>query len=280
MNGVGSRVGDSDRSAGALPEPRSAARYSQTMPTTLVVIPTYNERDNLEEIVSRTRAQGPSVLVVDDNSPDGTGELADDLAKRDAGVSVLHRAGKEGLGAAYRAGFAWALERGFDYIVEMDADGSHQPEQIPALIAQLDDGADLVIGTRWMPGGRVRNWPLHRQLLSKGGTRVARFMLRSRLRDITSGFRGFRAGTLASVDLDSTDSQGYGFQVELAWRVERSGADVREVPIEFVERTQGRSKMNLGIVAEAMRNVIVWGVKDRVTREYPRPSRVGYTDKQ
>lgn len=235
-----------------------------------MVIPTYCERDNLESIVARVLAAGDGirVLVVDDNSPDGTGEIADRLAAGDERVDVLHRSGKDGLGAAYRAGFHRALDGDAntrpDFIVEMDADGSHQPEQLPALLAPLHDGADLVIGTRWMPGGEIRNWPARRQLLSRGGTSFARYMLRSRLRDLTSGFRAFRATSLAATDLDSLTSQGYCFQIELAWRFERAGADVREVPITFVERVEGHSKMSLAIVIEAMWSVFAWGVRDRL----------------
>ncbi len=236
------------------------------MPTTLVVIPTYNERSNLESVVARVTAAVPDaqVLVVDDNSPDGTGQVADALAEASPRVHVLHRPGKGGLGQAYRSGFAWGLERNFDYLVEMDGDGSHHPDELPLLIAALDDGADMVIGTRWMPGGEVHNWPHSRRLLSRGGTAFARVMLRSRLRDITSGYRGFRAATLRSQDVASMASQGYGFQVELAWRVERAGLAIAEVPITFTEREGGRSKMSVGIVAEAMRRVLAWGIADRL----------------
>ena len=241
------------------------------MPKTLVVIPTYNERSNLDSIMHRVVAvSGVEVLVVDDNSPDGTGELADALAAVDPRVHVLHRAGKDGLGAAYRAGFAWGFEHGFEYLVEMDGDGSHHPDQLPALIAALDAGADLAIGTRWMPGGEVHNWPTSRRLLSRGGTAFARVMLRSHLRDITSGYRAFRATALRSVDVASVASQGYGFQVELAWRIERAGLTITEVPISFTEREGGSSKMSLGIVLEAMVRVFAWGVADRMPGAAPR----------
>lgn len=244
------------------------------MPNTIVVMPTYCEINNLQPMVERILAAVPeiSILVVDDNSPDGTGKLADELSLLYPGVHVLHRKGKEGLGAAYRAGFDWALEREYSYIMEIDADGSHQPEQLPALIAALDAGADLAIGTRWMPGGEVLNWPLRRQALSQGATLFARFMLQSKLRDITSGYRGFRAHELSKIDALGSTSQGYCFQIELAWHVERSGAKVVEVPIKFVERVEGHSKMSIGIIAEAMWNVFSWGISSRFER-HPAPVR-------
>lgn len=243
-------------------------------------MPTYNELDNIESIAARVLAVSPQfeLLVVDDNSPDGTGQLADSLAENEPRLHVLHRTAKDGLGAAYRAGFAWALARDFDCVFEMDADGSHQPEQLPALLAELADGADLVIGTRWMPGGEVRNWPRRRKLLSRGGTSFARAMLRSHLRDITSGFRGFTRETLDAHHTDQLVSQGYCFQIELAWKIERAGASVREVPILFIERVAGRSKMSLAIVVEAMWIVLSWGIRDRFgrqRREYARRSDVG-----
>jgi dolichol-phosphate mannosyltransferase len=238
------------------------------VPTALVVIPTYNERANLAAIVGRVRAAVADihVLVVDDNSPDGTGAIADGLAT-DPHVTVLHRPGKGGLGSAYLAGFATALDRGFDYVLEFDADGSHQPEELPKMLAALDAGADLAIGTRWMPGGTVENWPLRRRMLSRGATLFARVMLRSRLRDITSGYRGFRAATLVDADYGSLVSQGYCFQIELAWRVEKAGLTIAEVPITFIERVNGRSKMSVDIVVEAMRSVFVWGIADRFGRK-------------
>jgi dolichol-phosphate mannosyltransferase len=238
------------------------------VPTALVVIPTYNERANLAAIVGRVRAAVADihVLVVDDNSPDGTGAIADGLAT-DPHVTVLHRPGKGGLGSAYLAGFATALDRGFDYVLEFDADGSHQPEELPKMLAALDAGADLAIGTRWMPGGTVENWPLRRRMLSRGATLFARVMLRSRLRDITSGYRGFRAATLVDADHGSLVSQGYCFQIELAWRVEKAGLTIAEVPITFIERVNGRSKMSVDIVVEAMRSVFVWGIADRFGRK-------------
>ena len=228
----------------------------------LVVLPTYDERPNLERTVTRLRAAAPAahVLVVDDASPDGTGELADRLAAADPAVHVLHRLGKQGLGAAYLAGFGWGLERDFRVLVEMDADGSHQPEQLPALLDALDD-ADLVLGSRWVPGGRVVNWPRRREWLSRGGNTYVRLALGLGLRDATGGFRAFRRETLEKLDLDGVASQGYCFQVDLAWRAVTAGARVREVPIRFVEREHGESKMSGAIVREALWRVTGWGLR-------------------
>jgi dolichol-phosphate mannosyltransferase len=235
------------------------------MSSTLVVIPTYNELHALSDAVERTlrAVPGTRVLVVDDNSPDGTGRLADEIAARDHRVTVMHRTEKNGLGAAYIAGFRWAEDHDVDFIIEMDADGSHQPEELPLMIAQLEAGADLSIGARWIPGGKTRNWPLYRRLISRGGTAYARVLLRSRLHDITSGFRGFRVDTLRQIDLDSVASQGYCFQIEMAWLIEKSGGNVREFPITFVERVEGTSKMSSSIVIEALLKVTTWGLADR-----------------
>jgi len=232
----------------------------------LVVIPTYNERENLPLIVGRLRAAVPAahVLVADDASPDGTGELADDLAAADDHVHVLHRAGKQGLGAAYLAGFAWALEHQYTVVVEMDADGSHQPEQLPAILARIDRGADVALGSRWVRGGRVVNWPKHREVLSRGGNTYTRFALGIPLRDATGGFRAFRDTALQKLQLDSVASQGYCFQVDLAWRAVRAGLRVEEEPIEFVERSLGTSKMSQAIVVEALWRVTQWGFRHRV----------------
>jgi dolichol-phosphate mannosyltransferase len=230
----------------------------------LVVIPTYNERDNLQNIVRRLRRAVPeaAALVVDDGSPDGTGDLADAMAAADPAVTVLHRARKDGLGGAYIAGFAWGLDRGYDVLVEMDADGSHAPEELPRLLAALRD-ADLVLGSRWVPGGEVRNWPLGRKLLSRGGNTYARVLLGVPLRDATGGFRAFRRETLEGIDYREVASQGYCFQVDLAWRSWRRGFRVTEVPITFVERERGESKMSRAIVAEALVRVTVWGLSSR-----------------
>jgi dolichol-phosphate mannosyltransferase len=230
----------------------------------LVCIPTYDEADSLPTVLTGVRRHCPAVdvLVIDDASPDGTGEIADGFAERDGAIHVLHRTGKGGLGAAYLAGFAWALDAGYDVIVEMDADGSHRPEDLPALLAAIAD-ADLVLGTRWMPGGSTQNWPRRRQLLSIGGNRYARFMLGVPLRDITGGFRAYRAATLRRLDLPTVRSEGYCFQVELALRAVEADERVTEVPITFVERRLGASKMSRRIVLEAMRRVTLWGLQRR-----------------
>ena len=231
----------------------------------VVLIPTYNERENLPLIVSRTRAAVPEadVLVLDDNSPDGTGAVADGLAAGDAQVHVLHRLAKEGLGAAYLAGFAWALDQGYDVLVEMDADGSHQPEQLPTLLSALA-GADVVLGSRWVPGGSVVNWPLHRKALSLGGNVYTRVLLGMPIGDATGGYRAYRATALRSMDLHDVGSAGYCFQVDLVWRAVRRGLTVVEVPITFVERTIGDSKMSQGIVGESLRNITKWGTSYRL----------------
>ena len=233
----------------------------------VMVVPTYNEADNLAWIVGRLRAARPEVdvLVVDDASPDGTGTLADELAAADSAVHVLHRAGKEGLGAAYLAGFRTALDMGYDVIGEMDADGSHQPEQLHRLLDALHD-ADLVLGSRWVPGGSVVNWPLARQVLSRGGNLYVRLLLGIGVRDATGGYRLFRRTTLEAIDLESVESTGYVFQTDLVWRVLRLGLRLREVPIEFVERERGDSKMSGPVARESLRRVTGWGVRERLQR--------------
>ena len=231
------------------------------MSRTLVIIPTYNEAENIAEIVHRVRVNVPSadVLVVDDDSPDGTGDIADGLA--DGGkVSVLHRAAKEGLGAAYIAGFGWGLDRQYDVLVEMDADGSHRPEELSTLLGAIEQGADLVIGSRWVEGGSVVNWPKRREILSKGGNTYVRIMLGLRLRDATGGYRAFKRDALLGLDLGNVESQGYCFQVDLARRAVGAGFTVVEVPIMFVERVRGESKMSGPIVREALWRVTVWGL--------------------
>jgi dolichol-phosphate mannosyltransferase len=233
----------------------------------VVIIPTYNERENLDQIVARLRAAVPAadVLVADDNSPDGTGDLAEKLALTDEQVHVMHRPGKQGLGAAYLAGFGWALDRGYDAIVEMDADGSHDPAQLPALLAALAD-ADLVIGSRWVRGGTVANWPKSREVLSRGGNAYARLMLGLSVHDATGGFRAYRAAALRAIALDTVTSQGYCFQIDLTLRAVRAGKQVTEVPITFTERTLGSSKMSRAIVAEALWRVTQWGIAGRMGR--------------
>lgn len=224
-----------------------------------MVLPCYDEADSLQRVVEEVLETAPAahVLIVDDASPDGTGRIADRLAV-DPRVSVLHRPGKLGLGTAYLAGFDRALAEGYERVVEMDADGSHLPEQLPALLAASEQSG-LVIGTRWMPGGAIVGWPLYRRLLSRTGTRVARVALRSRLRDITSGFRVLDTAWLPLLGLDRVAAQGYAFQVETAWSFERLGCPITEVPITFVDRAAGRSKMSPAIVAEALRLVLLWG---------------------
>ncbi|MFH5823300.1 polyprenol monophosphomannose synthase [Georgenia sp. AZ-5] len=233
----------------------------------LVVIPTYNERASLPRVIARTRAAVPDadILVVDDASPDGTGAVADEAAARDPRVRALHRRAKDGLGRAYVEGFRWALARGYDAVVEMDADGSHRPEQLPALLARAaaGDAPDLVLGARWVPGGAVVNWPLHRQLLSRGGNLYVRLALGLPVQDATGGFRVYPAATLRRLPLDDIQSQGYCFQVDMTWRVHRDGGRIAEVPISFVERTEGRSKMSRDIVLEALWRTTLWGVAHR-----------------
>jgi len=240
----------------------------------LVIIPTYNEIASLPGILDRVRASvpGADVLVVDDGSPDGTGELADDRAAADERIHVLHRAEKAGLGAAYLAGFAWGLEQGYDALVEMDADGSHRPEELPRLLAALSH-ADLVLGSRWVEGGSVVNWPRSREILSRGGSLYTRLALGIRTRDATGGYRAFRAQTLRELDLDTVESNGYCFQVDMLWRALQRGKVVREVPITFVEREVGTSKMSNRIVVEALTNVGRWGVKERWRQLSGRPRR-------
>lgn len=231
----------------------------------LTIIPTYNEIESLPRTLDRLRAVAPAtdVLVVDDNSPDGTGAVADTVAAADSAVHVLHRQGKEGLGAAYIAGFRWGLDAGYDVLVEMDADGSHQPEELQRLLDALDRGADMVKGSRWIRGGKVVNWPLHRKLLSLGGSLYSRILLGVQVKDITGGFNAFRAETLKKIDLESVESVGYCFQVDLTWKTLKAGLDVREVPITFVEREFGDSKMSGGIVLESIILVTKWGLRSR-----------------
>lgn len=240
----------------------------------IICLPTYDERENLAPIVEAIHAVVPDVdvLVVDDDSPDGTGRLADELAARDPRVNVLHRAAKEGLGKAYLAGFAWALERGYDLVLEMDADFSHDPRHLPALLAATRD-ADLALGSRYVPGGGTVNWGLGRKLVSRGGSAYARAILGVRVRDLTGGFKCFRREVLEAVDLASVECSGYAFQIELTFRALRLGFRVVEVPIVFVDRRVGQSKMSRRIVLEAMRKV--WSMRfSRFAREAAaRPAR-------
>ncbi|HEX6969843.1 MAG TPA: polyprenol monophosphomannose synthase [Micromonosporaceae bacterium] len=230
----------------------------------IAVIPTYNEVGNVETIIRRVRRAAPAVdvLIVDDNSPDGTAEVADRVARDERGVHVLRRAGKQGLAAAYVAGFRWAHERGYDAVVEMDADGSHAPEELPRLLNAARD-AEVVIGSRWTPGGRVVNSRWHRVALSRGGNLYTRLALGVPVRDATGGYRVYRTAALNAIGFDSVSSQGYSFQVELSRRAHRAGLRIAEVPITFAERRNGTSKMSAGIVGEALWRVTVWGLRDR-----------------
>ena len=232
------------------------------VPKYLVVLPTYNELESLPVVLERLFAHNPqvSVLIVDDASPDGTGELADRLAKADARIQVLHRDAKNGLGAAYIAGFRVGLSQGFDYLIEMDADGSHRSEDLVKLI-EASTNADLVIGSRWVRGGAVENWTWHRVALSKLGNRYARTLLGVGIRDMTAGFRVFRADLLAKLIETEVASAGYSFQIEMAWRASKAGAVITEVPITFVEREYGSSKMSSAIVREALWLITRWGLK-------------------
>jgi dolichol-phosphate mannosyltransferase len=236
----------------------------------LVVIPTYEERDNLRPVLARLDEAAPDahVLIVDDASPDGTGELADELAAADPRITVLHRPGKEGLGAAYLAGFSWALQRDYQVVVQMDADGSHPPEALPSMLDALGD-ADLVLGSRYVSGGEVRNWPAHREWLSRGGNLYSRVALGISVRDVTAGYRAFRRQVLAELDLDRVSSQGYCFQIDMAWRAVQGGFRVVEVPITFTERQRGKSKMSGAIVTEAFLQVARWGTRRVLRRSGP-----------
>ncbi|MCC6174705.1 MAG: polyprenol monophosphomannose synthase [Chloroflexi bacterium] len=226
----------------------------------LVIVPTYNERENLARLVPAILAQAEHlhVLIVDDNSPDGTGQIADGLAETEPRVNVLHRAGKRGLGTAYVAGFKWALDRGFDYVFEMDADFSHDPADLPRLLAAAM-AADVAVGSRWVAGGGTANWSLLRTLISRGGSVYAKLILGVPVNDLTSGFKCFASYVLQSLDLDSIHSNGYAFQVELNYRCHRLGFKIAEVPIMFVDRRVGKSKMSPEIVVEAMG--VVWKLR-------------------
>jgi dolichol-phosphate mannosyltransferase len=240
---------------------------SRSLGRVVMVLPTYDEAANLEWIVGRLRTAQPAidVLVVDDASPDGTGAVADRLAAADPQVRVVHRTEKAGLGAAYLHGFAVALEAGYDVVGEMDADGSHQPEQLHLLLRALED-ADLVIGSRWVPGGSVVNWPRSREALSRGGNLYVRLLLGIPVRDATAGYRLFRRTTLEKINLASVRSNGYVFQTDLAYRTLQAGLKVSEVPIEFVERVRGESKMSGAVARESLQRITVWGLRERGRR--------------
>lgn len=233
---------------------------------TLVIIPTYNELENLPIILGRLFEAAPevNVLIMDDNSPDGTGQLADDIAASDQRVSAQHRTGKLGLGSAYLQGFEWGLEQGFDRLVEMDADGSHPPSALPALIEASRRGdTGLVIGSRWVKGGSVVNWPKRREILSRGANLYARLMLGIKVKDATAGFRVYRADVLRSLELTSIESKGYCFQIDMTLRTLDAGVRVVELPIEFREREIGESKMSGAVIGEAMTKVTAWGFQRR-----------------
>jgi dolichol-phosphate mannosyltransferase len=254
--------GTNDDTGGSTPASRPSAR-------TLVIIPTYNERDNLLTIVSRVDDSTPDahVLIVDDGSPDGTGELADELALADPDrIHVMHRTSKDGLGAAYLAGFAWGLSRQYTVLVEMDADGSHAPEELHRLLDEIDAGADLVIGSRYVDGGQVRNWPRRRLVLSRTANGYSRILLGVDIHDITAGYRAYRREVLEKIDLADVDSKGYGFQVDLTWRSINAGFTVVEVPITFTEREHGVSKMDGSTIREAIFKVAQWGLRARLDR--------------
>ncbi len=239
---------------------------------TLVVLPTYEEAENIAEVLRRLRAAVPAadVLVVDDSSPDGTAAVAKAAGHELGGVDVAIRPGKAGLGSAYRHGFREGLDHGYDVLVEMDSDLSHDPAALPALLKAVEAGADLAIGSRYIPGGSIPHWPLHRRSLSRWGNRYAARMLRLPVRDSTSGFRAYRAGALRSIDLEAVRADGYGFQIEMAYRVARLGGQIAETPIEFRDRERGNSKMSARIVGEALALVTWWGLRDRLVRRRPR----------
>ncbi len=247
-------------------------------PRVLVIVPTYNELEALPTIVGRIRAAvpGADILVMEDNSPDGTGALADELAAADPRIRVEHRPGKGGLGPAYLDGFRIGIDAGYDVLVQIDADGSHPPEKLPEMIERLqsDDHVDLVIGSRWVRGGTVVDWPKRREALSRGANIYTNVMLGVRVKDATAGFRVYRASALAALDLASIRSKGYGFQIDMTIRIRDSGAKIVEVPIEFREREVGQSKMSGAIVGEAMKMVTVWGVRRRAAQLAGRSSTV------
>jgi dolichol-phosphate mannosyltransferase len=240
----------------------------------LVVVPTYYEIENIGEVLTRARRALPdaTILVVDDDSPDGTADRVQMLSARLGDVGVLRRAGKQGLGSAYRAGFRHGLAEGYDVLVEMDADLSHDPGVLPELVAAVEAGADLVIGSRYVPGGSVPGWPWVRRLISRAGGTYARAMLRVPVTDATSGFRAYRADAVEAIGLDRVRADGYGFQVEMAYRVHTIGGEIAEIPIVFRDRTLGRSKMSARVVFEALVLVTRWGVRDRISGTRTRPA--------
>jgi dolichol-phosphate mannosyltransferase len=243
---------------------------------TLIVTPTYQEADNIEEFLRRVRVAVPDadVLVVDDNSPDGTGAIAERVADELDKIEVLHRPMKAGLGEAYRAGFGWGVDRGYERLVQIDADLSHDPDVIPELLGAVENGADVSIGSRYVPGGSIPHWPWYRRALSRYGNRYAGFVLGLKVRDATSGYRAYRADCLQRIDFLQSRAKGYGFQMETAYRVWRNGGTVVEVPIIFTDRVRGASKMTWGIFSEELLLVTWWGVRDRILRRGARRDHV------
>jgi glycosyltransferase involved in cell wall biosynthesis len=238
----------------------------------LIVTPTYQEADNIAEFLRRVRAAVPDadVLVVDDNSPDGTADVAQGVADELGQIEILRRPKKIGLGDAYRAGFTVGAERGYDILVQIDADLSHDPNALPTLLSAIDEGADASIGSRYVPGGSIPHWPWRRRALSKWGNRYTSFVLGLPIKDATSGYRAYRTDMLKKVDYGETRAKGYGFQMELAYRVKRSGGRIVEVPITFTDRVRGHSKLTLTVAAEELVLVTWWGVRDRVLRRKPK----------
>jgi dolichol-phosphate mannosyltransferase len=234
----------------------------------LVVVPTYQEAANIDNVLTQIRSACPEawVLVVDDNSPDKTADLAEEVGEKLGKIEVLRREGKSGLGSAYRTGFAWGFERGYDVVIEMDADLQHNPVELPNLVRTIGDGADLVVGSRYVPGGAIPGWAAYRALLSRWGNRYARTVLGMQTSDLTSGYRAYRSDVLRKIDLDAVRADGYGFQIEMAYLMQRNGAVIREIPITFVERVEGTSKMSGRIIVEALALVTWWGVRDRIFR--------------
>ena len=241
--------------------------FSTNFGKVLVIVPTYYELENIKLITAGIRSAAPEVdiLITDDNSPDGTGRVADELAASDSHIKVLHRPAKNGLGAAYLDAFSWAKNNNYDVVVEMDADGSHRPQDLVAMLIALNN-ADVVLGSRWVRGGKVVNWPLHREILSRGGNIYTRLCLGIPIKDATGGFRAYRMNALSQMKINDVQSQGYCFQVDMAWRAMQSGLRVAEVPITFVERQIGESKMSGDIVKEALIRVTQWGIEKRLRR--------------
>jgi dolichol-phosphate mannosyltransferase len=237
----------------------------------LIVLPTYNEAENIADILRQARAAAPEagILVVDDSSPDRTADVARATAGEIGNLDILSRPRKSGLGSAYRDGFKWGRARGFDVLIEMDSDFSHDPADLPRLLKGIDDGADLVIGSRYVPGGEIPHWPWHRRALSKYGNRYSARMLRLDVRDLTAGYRAYRGEILGRIDIDAVRAEGYGFQVEMTYFVAQLGGRIVEIPIKFVDRVRGTSKMSSNIVVEAMALVTWWGIRDRIRRRNP-----------